>query len=109
MFGRLVGCSTGAVAVITAMVLPLLLGFSSMGVEAGHWYLTQRQMQGAADAASISAAAQYVRDQVAGNGSSTAYQTVGQTYASLNGFAIPIANVCLVTAGSNNCGTVASL
>src|SRR2546423_12696229 len=48
-------CSAGVVAVVTAMVLPLLLGFTSLGVEVGHWYLAQRQMQGAADAAAISA------------------------------------------------------
>jgi Flp pilus assembly protein TadG len=31
--------SAGVVAVVTAMVLPLLLGFTSLGVEVGHWYL----------------------------------------------------------------------
>ena len=53
-------CSAGVVAVVTAMVLPLLLGFAALGTEVGHWYLAQRQMQGAADAAAISAAAQYI-------------------------------------------------
>ena len=49
-------CSSGAVAAMTALVLPVLLGFTSLGVEVGHWYLGLRQMQGAADAAAISAA-----------------------------------------------------
>src|ERR1044071_1173735 len=112
IFRRLIGCSTGAVAVVTAIALPLLLGFGSMGVEVGHWYLTQRQMQGAADAAAISAAAQYIRDQIASNGTSTstAYQTVGQSYASANGFSIPTANVCLVpVSGPHNCDPVLAL
>jgi Flp pilus assembly protein TadG len=101
------GSSAGAVAAMTALVLPVLLGFTSLGVEVGHWYLGQREMQGAADAAAISAAAQYIADQKAGNTTSTAYQTVGVSYASINGYAIPTSNVCLVPASAaDNCGTV---
>jgi hypothetical protein len=66
-------------------------------------------MQGAADAAAISAAAQYIVDYNAGNGTNLTYQTVGQSYASLNGFTIPTSNVCLVTTSGDNCGTVRSL
>jgi Flp pilus assembly protein TadG len=117
MFNRTLGrricdlrtCSAGVVAVVTAMVLPLLLGFTSLGVEVGHWYLVQRQMQGAADAAAISAAAQYIADYNAGNVASVTYQTVGANYASLNGFTIPSANVCLVISSGDNCSTVRSL
>jgi hypothetical protein len=102
-------CSAGAVAAMTALVLPALLGFTSLGVEVGHWYLEQREMQGAVDAAAISAAAQYIADYPT-NPNSTTYQTVGVSYASINGFIIPTANVCLVPAsGSDNCGTVQSL
>lgn len=107
--GKFGTCSSGAVAVVTAMVLPLLLGFTSLGVEVGHWYLTQRQMQGAADAASISAAAQWIVDQAAGNSSSTTYQTVGANYASYNGFTIPTSNVCLVLSNGDNCAPVLAL
>ncbi len=103
---KLLRSRSGAVGLVTAFVLPVLLGFTSVGVEVGHWYLVQRQMQGAADAAAISAAAQYIADQVAGNGSSTAYQTTGQHYAGLNGFTIPVANTCLITLSSDNCGPV---
>src|SRR3954447_4520049 len=97
-------CRKGAIAVVTAVALPLLLGFTSLGVEVGHWYLAERQMQGAADAAAISAATQYIQDQVAGNTGSTTYQSTGQHYASLNGFSIPIGNTCLVTLSGDNCG-----
>jgi Flp pilus assembly protein TadG len=106
---RLRTCSAGTVAVLTAIVLPVLFGFTSLGVEVGHWYLAQREMQGAADAAAISAAAQWIADQEAGNTSSTTYQTVGQSYASYNGFTIPTSNVCLVTPSGNNCGSVLAL
>ena len=105
---KLRGCSTGAVAVVTAMVLPVLLGFLSLGTEVGHWYLTQRVMQGSADAAAISAAAQWILDQSSGT---NLYQQVGVNYVSYNGgFTIPTSNVCLIPAsGSDNCGTVRSL
>jgi Flp pilus assembly protein TadG len=101
-------CSAGAVAVLTAVMLPVLLGFTSAGVEVGHWYLVQREMQGAADAAAISAAAQYIVD-FPTDPSGTTYRTVGQSYASLNGFTIPTSNVCLVTSSGDNCGSVRSL
>src|SRR5262249_55016949 len=98
--------SAGAVAVVTALVMPVLLGFTSLGVEVGHWYLGQREMQGAVDVAAISAAAQWIADE----GIGTTYQTVGASYASYNGFTIPTANVCLIPqSGSDNCGTVRSL
>jgi Flp pilus assembly protein TadG len=102
-------CSAGTVAAMTALVLPLLLGATSLGVEVGHWYLGVRQMQGAADAAAISAAAQYIADYPT-NPVSLTYQTVGVNYALTNGYAIPTTNVCLVPlAGADNCGTVRAL
>lgn len=109
VMGDLRKCSAGVVAVVTAMVLPVLLGFVSLGAEVGHWYLTQREMQGAADAAAISAAAQYIADYNAGNVASLTYQTVGANYALLNGFATPPANVCLVISSGDNCSTVRAL
>jgi Flp pilus assembly protein TadG len=102
-------CSAGAVAITTALVLPVLLGFASLGVEVGHWYRTLRQMQGAADAAAISAAAQYFADYPT-NPASLTYQTVGVNYAATNGYTIPTTNVCLIPkSGIDNCGTVRSL
>lgn len=108
VIGKLRSCSKGTVAVVTAMVMPILLGMGSLGVEVGHWYLAQRVMQGAADAAAISASAQYIQDQVAGNTSSTTYQTVGQRYASqnLNGSTTSTVYVCLVTLSNDNCASV---
>ena len=106
----LLKCSAGAVAVVTAITLSVLLGFASLGIEVGHWYLVQREMQGAADAAAISATAQYVQDYNAGNQNSTTYKTVGQSYAALNGFSIPVSNVCLIDpSGVDGCGSVEAL
>src|SRR5260370_42669040 len=108
VMGDLRKCSAGVVAVLTAMVLPVLLGFVSLGAEVGHWYLAQREMQGAADAAAISAAAEYIAD-FPTNPNATTYQVVGQSFASHNGFVIPTANVCLVSSTSNNCASVLAL
>jgi putative Flp pilus-assembly TadE/G-like protein len=106
-------CTAGAVGVVTAIVLPILLGFGSLGIEVGHWYLAERQMQGAADAAAMSAAAQFIQDQIAvADNTSTTYQTVGQRYAGLNGFTnppIPVANTCLMSPSGDNCGAVRAL
>jgi Flp pilus assembly protein TadG len=109
LIARLFASTKGAVAVTTAIAFPILLGFSALGIEVGHWYLVQRQMQGAADAAAISAAAQYVQDQVANNTTSTAYQSTGQYYANYNGFSIPLANTCLMTLSGDNCAPVRAL
>ena len=103
-------CSVGAVAVVTAIVFPLLLGFGSLGIEVGHWYLVQRQMQGAADAAAISATAQYVKDYNLGNQTSQTFKTVGVQYAALNGFTIPASNVCLIDpSGVDGCAAIEAI
>jgi Flp pilus assembly protein TadG len=86
-------------------MLPVLLGFSSLGIEVGHWYLTQRMMQGSADAAALSAAAQWIAD----SGTGTTYQQVGVNYASINGgFTIPTSNVCLYQKPLD-CGSITTL
>jgi Putative Flp pilus-assembly TadE/G-like len=105
MFRKLRTCTAGAVAVVTAITLPVLLGFASLGTEVGHWYLTQRVMQGAADASALSAAAQWIADQGQGN----TYQQVGVDYASINGgFTIPTSNVCLYQS-SGDCSSILAL
>ncbi len=39
----------GAVAVITALVVPMLLGFAGLAIEVNYWYLEKRRLQEAAD------------------------------------------------------------
>ncbi|MBV9202660.1 MAG: hypothetical protein JOY83_23595 [Alphaproteobacteria bacterium] len=47
----------GVVAVIMAFTLPVLIGFVGLGFDVGFWYFSRQNMQGAADAAAVSAAA----------------------------------------------------
>src|SRR5882724_11156513 len=46
----------GNVAVMTAFLLPILLGSMGLGFEVSNWYMTEHGMQNAADAAVIAAA-----------------------------------------------------
>src|SRR3546814_13161443 len=54
--GRILGDQRGAIAVITALALPVLLGFAALGVDVAGWYAQARAIQTAADAAALSAA-----------------------------------------------------
>jgi Flp pilus assembly protein TadG len=103
MMRRFHACTRAGVLVFTAIALPVLVAFASLSVEVGHWYLVQREMQGAADAAAISAAADYINFLDNGVGTATDYRGVGVSYAGINGFTIVAANVCLVTSSGNNC------
>src|SRR5690348_14604452 len=53
---RLIACPSGGVAVSSAVLLTLLVGITGLGAEASLWFQSKRSMQGAADAAAISAA-----------------------------------------------------
>ncbi len=52
----LAGDRRGAVAILFAIMLPVILGFIGLGVEVGSWFLERRTLQTAADTAAISAA-----------------------------------------------------
>lgn len=47
---------SGNVAILFALMMPVLLGFLGIGVEAGYWYFKNRQLQTAADLASFAGA-----------------------------------------------------
>ncbi|MCT7374355.1 pilus assembly protein TadG-related protein [Chelativorans salis] len=49
----------GAVAVIAAVVFPVVVGAIGLGAESGYWYLEQRKLQHAADVAVYAAAVRY--------------------------------------------------
>jgi Flp pilus assembly protein TadG len=85
-------CDSGSIAIVSAIVLPVLVGFASLGIEAGNWYRVGRAMQGAADAAAMSAAASYLAGE-------SNYTTVGATYGTLNGFTT--GNPCGATSPCN--------
>jgi hypothetical protein len=105
---RLLRCDSGGIAIIAAILMPVMIGFAGLGVEVSHWYLTGRAMQGAADSAAVSAVAEYV----AAGFTSTSYQTVGKTYAELNGFKDTVNNVTVTICGPSDsrtiCGTNAT-
>lgn len=48
--------SRGNIAIMSALVLPVVIGAFGLGTETGSWYLTQRSEQSAADSAAIAAA-----------------------------------------------------
>lgn len=53
---RLATDTSGLVAVVVALALPVLAGFGMLGVDAGIWYWERRNLQSAADAAAAAAA-----------------------------------------------------
>lgn len=46
----------GGIAIIAALLLPVLIGAMGLAVETGYWFMVQRQVQNAADMAAYSAA-----------------------------------------------------
>lgn len=50
--------TNGAVAVMAAILFPVLVGGMALGAEAGYWYLSQRKLQQASDLAAYAGAVQ---------------------------------------------------
>ena len=46
---------SGNIAIIAAILLPVLVGFIGLGTEVGYWHLTQRKLQQSADISAYSA------------------------------------------------------
>jgi Flp pilus assembly protein TadG len=70
----------GVVAIIMALMAPVVVGMAGLGAETGHWYLVKRQAQTAADAAAFAGALE-----LAANSSSTV-ATAARKEADRNGF-----------------------
>lgn len=92
-FGCALGCRTtrrrGNVAVVTAVSIPLLLGFVALAVDVGLLYNTRAELQRSADAAAMAAAWELLdRDRLAGAPNATeemeAARQAAQVYAGLN-------------------------
>lgn len=71
---------SGVVGITTALVLPLLVGFAGLGIEATEWYAQARSIQAAADDAALSTAVAYAQ------GNTSAYAQEGTSVASSNGY-----------------------
>ena len=44
---------SGNIAIVSAMLMPALVGFLGLGCETAYWYYRQRDLQGAADIAAF--------------------------------------------------------
>lgn len=53
---QFVKCEKGAIAILTALILPVLIGFGALGYEVGYWYQSQQDLQQIADIASYGGA-----------------------------------------------------
>lgn len=51
-----VACRSGSVAVVFAIVLPILIGIGALAIDVSQWYWEQRNLQSAADAGAVSGA-----------------------------------------------------
>lgn len=83
----------GYVAVMTALMLFVFMGFAAFAVDAGHWYLVGQQEQRAADAAAMAGVTYLPADPT------SAYATA-QTFSKVNGFTNGV-NAVSVVAGLN--------
>jgi hypothetical protein len=79
LFERFLADQKGATAVLVGLSIMVLVGFAGMGTEVGSWYVTKRDMQGAADAAAFGAA-------LARAGGSTAYTAEAKSVAANYGY-----------------------
>lgn len=50
------GDTRGAILPIAAILFPIIIGMVALGVDAGSWLITKRNLQNAADAAVLAAA-----------------------------------------------------
>ena len=71
--------NNGSVAMLVALSMPVIVGFSALGAEVMYWQFTKRTLQGAADAASFSGVAQLVQGRdnsfIDASASNAAYET----------------------------------
>jgi Flp pilus assembly protein TadG len=89
----------GAVAIVMAIALPVVIGAAGIGVEAGKWYMVKRQAQTAADTGAFAGALELA----AGISKATAQVTMkaaaeqaAAKQASLNGFTDKVNDVTVV-------------
>ena len=88
------------VAMMFALMAPVLVGGLGMGMESANWYVDQRQMQNASDAAAIAASSDGTSNYAAVASSVAA--TYGYVNAT-NGTTVTSTNAAPCPAGGNNC------
>ena len=87
LFQRVLGDRSGATAIVIGLALTGMLGFAGLGTEAAMWYFTKRDMQSAADAAAVTAAANLAGTlQRGGSPISSQFTTDAQSVTAKYGF-----------------------
>lgn len=69
---RLCADERGVNAVLTALMMPVIIGFIGLGIDTGMWYAKKRDLQSAVDSAAVSAALTYTAQHNAASASSLA-------------------------------------
>src|SRR5215467_12246071 len=97
-YSVLKGDQAGAIAILTALALTLLVGLVALALDVGMWYRTNRALQNAADAAVIAAAT---------NGAGT-YQAEAKAVAAKYGFVDGAGGITVTAVNNQTCpdGTV---
>lgn len=88
----------GAVVILVALGLPIMIGFAGLGVETGLWYGKSLQAQAAADAAALSAAME-----VAAGMDCDSYSEMALHSAAYNGFVPSDTRFPCLRDGGENC------
>ncbi len=83
----------GNIAIMTALLAPVIIGFFGAGAETGYWYVTQQSMQIAADKAAVAAA----------TNASSSYAAEAQAVAAKMGFTNGQNNVTVSASNSATC------
>lgn len=85
MITRFLRDESGAYALLTALLMPVIIGVVGLGTETGLWYLRHLEMQAAADSAAISAIVAYSTGVTANSNLQTEADAVTATYGFTNG------------------------
>lgn len=96
--------TSGAVALLVGLALPVLAGVGMLGVDAGVWYWERRNLQTAADSAAIAAAYELMQGQ-AGNPNAAALQDAQRN--AFTGVGITVSSPPLTGVESGNTQAVA--
>lgn len=85
MITRFLRDESGAYAILTALLMPVIIGVVGLGTEAGLWYLRHLEMQAAADSAAISAVVAYSAGVTTNSNLQIEADAVTATYGFING------------------------
>jgi Flp pilus assembly protein TadG len=102
--GRFFHDRRGVAVVLVALALPVLIGTMGVAAETSYWYMHQRSMQNAADAAAIAAAT--AGAMAAATNTTSTYATEAQQVAANYGFSNGSGNITVTAANpstATNC------